>query len=78
MSKMSVPEVGSYTGGVISIGSALTLTQWGIVVGIGTALLTFGLNVWYTRQKNARERMLADLERREREARLARLERDGL
>ncbi|MEH6434276.1 HP1 family phage holin [Massilia sp. DD77] len=74
MSKLSAPEVGSYAGGVTAIGASLTLTQVGILVGIVTALLTFLLNVWYTRQKNAREWMLADLERREREAHLAQIE----
>mgnify|MGYP000061563992 CR=1 FL=1 len=55
----------SYTGGAVSICSALTLTDWGILVGIATALFTFGMNVWYTRQKNAREQRLADLEEQE-------------
>lgn len=74
MSKISAPELGSYAGGVTAIGASLTLTDIGIIVGIGTALLTFALNAWYTRRKNAREQMLAELERREREARLAQLE----
>lgn len=80
MSKLSAPEVGSYAGGVTAIGASLTLTQVGIIVGIVTALLTFLLNAWYTRQKNERERRLAehqerlaDLEAREAEARLAAL-----
>jgi hypothetical protein len=38
-----------------------------------TALLTFALNLWYTRQKNAREQRQADLAERERKARLAAL-----
>lgn len=74
MSKISAPELGSYAGGVTAIGASLTLTDIGIIVGIGTALLTFALNAWYTRRKNDREQILADLERREREARLAQLE----
>ena len=74
MSKISAPELGSYAGGVTAIGASLTLTDIGIIVGIGTALLTFALNAWYTRRKNAREQMLAELERREREVRLAQLE----
>jgi phage gp16-like protein len=73
MSKITPPEVGSYAGGAVAIGTSLTLTQVGIIVGIVTALLTFGLNAWYTHQKNARERVLADLDRREREVRLAQL-----
>lgn len=63
----------SYAGGVTSICSALTLTDWGILIGIATALFTFGMNVWYTRQKNAREQRLADLVERESKARLAAL-----
>lgn len=74
MSRISAPELGSYAGGVTAIGASLTLTDIGIIVGIGTALLTFALNAWYTRRKNDREQILADLERREREARLAQLE----
>ena len=74
MSKLSAPEVGSYAGGVTAIGASLTLTQVGIIVGIVTALLTFALNAWYTRQKNAREKLLAELEVREREVRLAQLQ----
>lgn len=55
----------SYTGAAVSICSTLTLTDWGILVGIATALLTFGMNIWYTRKKNAREQRLADLEEQE-------------
>lgn len=73
MSKMSAPEVSSYAGGVVSVVASLTLNQLGVIVGIVTALLTLGLNAWYTRQKNTREQMLAELDRREREVRLAQL-----
>jgi biopolymer transport protein ExbB/TolQ len=74
MTKISAPELGSYAGGVTAIGASLTLTDIGICVGIVTALLTFALNAWYTLRKSEREQMLAELERREREARLAQLE----
>lgn len=77
MSKLSAPEVGSYAGGATAIGASLTLTEIGVIVGIATALLTFLLNAWYTRQRNERERILADLDRREREVRLALLEAQG-
>ena len=77
MSKITPPEVGSYSGGAVAIGTSLTLTQVGIIVGIVTALLTFGLNAWYTAKKNAREQRLADLEVREREVRLAQLAQAG-
>jgi uncharacterized membrane protein (DUF485 family) len=73
MSKFTIPEVTSYAGGAVSIGASLTLTQWGVIAGIVTALLTFILNLWYTRQKNAREQRQADLAERESKARLAAL-----
>ena len=59
--------------GAVAIGTSLTLTQVGILVGIVTALLTFALNAWYTAKKNAREQRVADLEVREREVRIAQL-----
>ena len=78
ISKTTPPEVGSYTGALVTVVTSLTLTQFGVIVGIFTALLTFLLNAWYTRERNTREReqnarenLLADLERREREVRLA-------
>jgi len=85
--KVTPPEMGSYAGGAVAIGTSLTLTQVGILVGIVTALLTFALNAWYASKKNAREQMLADFELRreqlltdldvrEREMRLARLQSD--
>ena len=80
MSKITPPEMGSYAGGVVAIGTSLTLTQVGIIVGIVTALLTFVLNAWYTAMKNAREQKLidhqvrlAELEEQERVARLSAL-----
>ena len=87
ISKTTPPEVGSYTGALVTVVTSLTLTQFGVIVGIFTALLTFLLNAWYTRERNTRERQQAereqlhadierqvkDLERREREVRLAQL-----
>ena len=73
MSKFTVPELTSYAGGAASIAASLTLAQWGVIAGIITALLTFALNLWYTRQKNARERRQAELAERESKARLAAL-----
>ena len=87
ISKTTPPEVGSYAGAAVTVATSLTLTQFGVIVGIFTALLTFLLNAWYTRERNARERQQAereqlhadierqvvDLERREREVRLAQL-----
>ena len=39
MSKVTAPELTSYAGATVSIGTSLTLTQWGVVAGIVTALL---------------------------------------
>ena len=52
----------SYIGAVLSIIGSMTLTDWGILVGIVTAVLTFGANMYYQRQKNAREQHLYELE----------------
>ena len=73
MIKFPTPEQTSYAGGAASIVASVTLAQWGVIAGIVTALLTCALNVWYTRQKNAREQRQAELEERERKARLAAL-----
>ena len=40
--------------------AGLTLTEWGIVVGIITAILTFGVNVWYQHRRDQREQRLVD------------------
>ena len=74
MSKVSAPELGSYAGAATTIGASLTLTEVGVMVGIVTALLTFVLNFLYMRRKDMREQQLADLERREREVRMAQLQ----
>lgn len=47
-------KIGSYIGGAISVMSALTLTNIGIIVGIATALLTFITNFIYKSRENAR------------------------
>lgn len=69
MSRHSGPEVTSYAGAAVSVGSALTLTEIGVIVGIVTALLTFVLNAVYMYRKDKREKQ-------ESEARLEKL-RDG-
>lgn len=66
MSRHSGSEVTSYAGGVVSIASSLTLTDIGVIVGIVTALLTFGVNLIYMHRKDRREQ-------RESDARIARL-----
>lgn len=46
----------SYTGGAVSVLSALTLTEVGIIIGIVTALLTFAMNAIYHYRKDRREK----------------------
>lgn len=41
----------SYAGGFFSVAAGLTLTEWGIIVGIVTALLTFLANQWWQVRK---------------------------
>ncbi|MEM8511090.1 hypothetical protein RCH14_000381 [Massilia sp. MP_M2] len=71
MAKITPQEVGSYAGAAVTVATSMTLTQFGVIVGIATALLTFLLNAWYTHQRNSRESRLAELECHEREVRLA-------
>jgi len=66
MTQVSAPEAGSYAGAVVAIVASLTLTQWGIIVGIITALATFFLNAFYMHRRDQREE-------RESEAALAKL-----
>lgn len=61
MSRHTGVEVASYVGGAVSVGSALTLTEVGIIVGIATALLTFALNVVYMFRKDRREQRESEL-----------------
>lgn len=51
----------SYSGGAVSIFSAMTLTDWGILVGIVTALATFALNVWWGMRRDRREQQAHEL-----------------
>ena len=78
VSKMSTTEVTSYAGGFTAIGASLTLTQVGVIVGIVTALLTFGMNAYYTYHKNKREQQQADLDHQESKARIALLEKQNV
>jgi hypothetical protein len=66
MNQVSASEAGSYAGAVVAIVASLTLTQWGIIVGIVTALATFFLNAFYMHRRDQREQ-------RNTEATLARL-----
>lgn len=55
MSRPAVPEVASYAGSGVAIASSLTLTEWGVIIGIITALLTCALNAVYMHRKDRRE-----------------------
>lgn len=48
----------SYTGAGASVVAGLTLTEWGIIVGIVTAVLTFAANIIYQHRKDKRETLL--------------------
>jgi hypothetical protein len=50
----------SYSGGIFAVLSALTLTEWGIVTGILTALGTFFLNSYFQWKRDQREQELND------------------
>lgn len=80
MSKPSVPEITSYAGSATSLVAGITLNELAILVGIWMAVLTFLLNAWYThrrdqreQRRDAEEKRLAELEEKERIARLAAL-----
>jgi hypothetical protein len=62
MNLPSAPEAGSYAGAIVAIATSLTLTQWGIAVGIATALATFFLNWFYMRRRDAREELALRLQ----------------
>lgn len=48
-------SITSYIGAAFSVLSSLTLTEWGILTGIFTALGTFALNAWWGRRRDKRE-----------------------
>lgn len=62
MSKLTGTEVTSYAGAATSIGASLTLTEIGVIVGIVTALLTFGMNAFYMWRRDKREQERNDAE----------------
>ncbi|WP_405118754.1 HP1 family phage holin [Pseudomonas leptonychotis] len=46
-----VMNAASYAGGFFSVAAGLTLTEWGVIVGIVTALLTFlASQLWQVRK----------------------------
>ncbi|MBB3260014.1 hypothetical protein F4827_005086 [Paraburkholderia bannensis] len=68
--RISPTEAASYAGSGIAVGSSLTLTDIGVIVGIATATLTFGLNAYFMWRKDQREQ-------RESDARLHEMEEHG-
>lgn len=54
----------SYAGAGASVVAGFTLTEWGIIVGIVTAIATLGANLIYQHRKDRRERELHELELR--------------
>lgn len=52
-----MPSTVSYSGALASIVSSLTLTEWGIVVGIVTAVATFAFNIYYQMRRDGREQV---------------------
>ena len=57
-----VMNAASYSGAAASVISGLTLTEWGIVIGIITALVTLAANLAYQVRKDRREQKLHELE----------------
>jgi protein-S-isoprenylcysteine O-methyltransferase Ste14 len=55
MTQVSAPEAGSYAGAIVAIVASLTLTQWGVIAGIVTALVTCAANLVYMARKDRRE-----------------------
>lgn len=60
--RMNNVELGSVAGAATSIGAAtvMTISDWAIMVGIATAILTFLLNVWCSRRREEREQRQAE------------------
>lgn len=57
----SMVSAGSYAGAGVSVLAGLTLTEWGVIVGIFTALLTLLINGVYQFRKDRREQRLFKL-----------------
>jgi len=60
MKNLTNMEVTSYAGSVTSIAGALTFTDWGVVIGIITALLTCVANLVYMARRDRREERALD------------------
>jgi protein-S-isoprenylcysteine O-methyltransferase Ste14 len=55
MHQLSTPEAGSYAGAILAVVASLSLTQWSVIAGIVTALVTCVANVIYMARKDRRE-----------------------
>ncbi|QBQ98162.1 holin [Paraburkholderia pallida] len=58
--RVSPTEAASYAGSGVAVGSSLTLTDIGVIVGIATAFATFALNAFFMWRKDQRERVESD------------------
>ena len=76
MNKLTFPDMTSYAGAIAaflaSLIGSMSLTEWSVLAGIVTALVTCASNVAYMRRKDAREQRQAELAEREALARLER------
>lgn len=64
-------KAGSYFGAAFSVGAALTLTQWGILVGMFTAIVTVTVNVVFQYRRDKRETLQHNVVIAEHEKRMA-------
>lgn len=64
------PEAASYAGALVSVLSSMTLTEWGVIIGIVTALATFILNWWVKTREEMRAEQAAKRSEEEHEARM--------
>ncbi len=53
------PSISSYVGAFLSIMAGLTLTEWGVIIGILTALLTFAVNTWFQHRRTLSEQRIS-------------------
>jgi ABC-type uncharacterized transport system permease subunit len=58
--RISPTEAASYAGSTVAVGTSLTLTDIGVLAGIATAILTFGLNAYFMWRKDQREQRESD------------------
>jgi hypothetical protein len=65
--RASPTEVASYTGSGVALASSLTLTDIGVIVGIATAMATFGLNAFFMWRKDRRDQRESEERLREME-----------